>query len=68
MKKKIIATRVGHYVHNSVKDLTRGLGISVSEYLRKLIIQDLDSRRLFEDDLAQAVEIGKEEMMNHAVE
>ena len=48
--------------------MTLGLGISVSEYLRKLIIQDLDSRRLFEDDLAQAVEIGKEEMMNHAVE
>ena len=59
MKRKIIATRVGYYVHNSVKDLTGGLGISVSEYLRKLIIQDLDMRHLFEDELAQAVESSK---------
>ncbi|MFX0200387.1 MAG: hypothetical protein ACFFCW_30075 [Candidatus Hodarchaeota archaeon] len=56
MKKHILATRVGRYVNNSVRDLTRGLGISISEYLRKLILQDLDSRRLFEEELAKAID------------
>jgi len=56
VKKHILATRVGHYVNDSVRGLTRGLGISISEYLRKLIIQDIDSRRLFEEELARAVE------------
>ena len=57
MKKHILATRVGHYVNNSVRFLTCGLGISISEYLRKLILHDLESRHLFEDELAKAVEM-----------
>lgn len=63
MKKsyKILATRVGQYVNNSVRRLTVGLGISISEYLRRLIIQDLDSRSLFDDDLKIAVESVDEE-------
>ena len=56
MKKHILATRVGHYVNNSVHVLTRGLGITISEYLRKLILQDLESKRLFEDELARTFE------------
>ena len=56
LKKHILATRVGHYVNNSVRVLTRGLDISLSEYLRKLILQDLDSRRLFDDELARSIE------------
>ena len=55
MKKHILATRVGHYVNNSVRVLARGLGISISEYLRKLILQDLESKRLFEDELTEAL-------------
>tara|TARA_B100001971_G_C18067508_1_gene471259 strand:- start:644 stop:835 length:192 start_codon:yes stop_codon:yes gene_type:complete len=55
VKKHILATRVGHYANNSVRTLARGLGISVSEYLRKLILQDLESKRLFEEDLSKAL-------------
>ena len=61
MRKHVIAARVGKYVYNSVQGLTKGLGISISEYLRKLIIQDLDSKRLFEEDLARVVEASSEE-------
>ena len=56
MKKHILATRVGHYVNNSVRFLTRGLGISISEYLRKLILQDLESRHLFEEELIKVID------------
>ena len=56
MKKHILATRVGRYVNNSVHVLTRGLGISISEYLRKLILQDLESRHLFEEALAKSID------------
>jgi len=56
MKKHILATRVGRYAYNSVRVLSKGLSISVSEYLRNLILQDLESRRLFEDELAKVVD------------
>ena len=61
LKKHILATRVSSYVNNSVRALAKGLGISVSEYLRKLILQDLDSRKMFEDELKRAVEQVDEE-------
>lgn len=53
-RKPILATRVSPYVNQSVRRLTRGLGISISEYLRKLILQDLESRKLFQDELKEA--------------
>jgi predicted RecB family endonuclease len=55
-RKQAIATRVSPYVNQSVRKLAKGLGISISEYLRKLILQDLDSRKMFQDELKKAVE------------
>jgi hypothetical protein len=55
LKKHILATRVGHYVNDSVKILTKGLDISVSEYLRKLILHDLDSRQIFQNELEKNI-------------
>jgi len=61
VRKPILATRVSPYINQSVRRLTKGLGISISEYLRKLILQDLDSRKMFEDELKKAVEQSDEE-------
>jgi hypothetical protein len=54
-RKPALATRVSPYVNNAVRRLTTGLGITISEYLRKLILQDLESRRIFDDELKKAV-------------
>ena len=56
MKDFILATRVNGYANNAVRALAKGLGISISEYLRKLILQDLESQKLFQDKLKEAVE------------
>lgn len=61
MVKPILATRVVPVINKSVRKLTRGLGISISEYLRRLIFQDLDSRRIFNDELKKAVEEAEED-------
>lgn len=59
LKKHFIATRVNARVNRAVKMVARGLGISISEYLRKLIIQDLDSRKMFEGELRKSVNESK---------
>jgi len=51
LKEHMLATRVGHSIYNSVQTLTEAIDISVSEYLRKLVLSDLDSRSLLDDEL-----------------
>jgi hypothetical protein len=60
MRKPALATRVSPYVNQSVRKLAKALGITISEYLRKLILQDLDSRKMFQDELKKAVEKSEE--------
>ena len=51
MKEHMLATRVGHSIYNSVQTLTEAIDISVSEYLRKIILSDLDSKSLLDLEL-----------------
>ena len=55
-RKPAIATRVSPYIDKAVRKLAKGLGITISEYLRGLILQDLDYRNLFRDELKRTVE------------
>jgi hypothetical protein len=41
-------------VKESVKRLAKAMGISVSEYVRRLILEDLDRRTLFTTQLKEA--------------
>ena len=54
MKEHMLATRVGHSIYNSVQTITEAIDISVSEYLRKLILSDLDSKILIDEELRLA--------------
>lgn len=56
MRKPILATRVSPVVNKSVRLLTKGLGITISEYMRRLIMQDLDSRNFFNEELKKALQ------------
>jgi len=55
-RKLALCTRVSPYVDKSVRKLAKGMGITISEYLRRLIMQDLDSKRLFNNDLRRTVD------------
>ena len=44
LKEHILATRVGKNIHFSVRMITECFDLSISEYIRKLILSDLDSR------------------------
>ena len=48
MRKPALATRVSPEVNTSARKLAENLGITVSEYLRSLILQDLNSKKLLE--------------------
>ena len=61
MRKPILATRVAPYINKSVRRLTKALGISISEYLRRLILQDFDSRKIFDDELKRVIEQSHED-------
>jgi len=61
LKKHILATRVNSYVNKSTRAVARGLGISVSEYLRNLILQDLNSKKMFVDEPKRTVEQPEED-------
>ena len=65
MKKAILATRVGSYIDKSARMLIKSLDISISEYLRRLIMQDLDSRKLFDEELREVIESFDEEDQPH---
>jgi Arc/MetJ-type ribon-helix-helix transcriptional regulator len=47
MKTKIIGTRVSREVRETIERLAKTKGISISEYVRQLIILDLDNRSVF---------------------
>ena len=55
-RKPAIATRVSPVVNNAVRQLTGALGITISEYLRKLILNDLESKQMFEGEIKEAIE------------
>lgn len=57
MGKQTLATRVSPYINKSVRMLSKGLGVTISEYLRRLILQDLDSRNLFDDELRRIIHL-----------
>ena len=56
MKEHILATRVNDYINKSVRLIAGALGISISEYLRKLILHDLDAMKTFVDELKKECE------------
>jgi hypothetical protein len=62
-RKPALATRVSPVVNIAVRRLTEALGITISEYLRKLILDDLESKKMFEDELKTAVK--KSETNDH---
>jgi hypothetical protein len=53
LRKPAIATRVSPAVNNAVRQLSKALGITVSEYLRKLILDDLESKRIFNEQFTK---------------
>jgi len=55
-RKPALATRVSPNVNASVRRLTKALGITISEYLRKLILDDLESKQMFKGEFKKAVE------------
>jgi hypothetical protein len=54
--KKTIWSRIGIDVDKRVRRISRALGISISEYVRRLILQDLDSRKMFDNELREAIQ------------
>jgi len=46
--KKTIWARVSPDIDKSARMLAKAMGISISEYVRRLIIEDLDSRKLLD--------------------
>lgn len=61
MRKPILATRCAPCVNNAVRKLANSMGVSISEYLRRLVLQDLDSRKMLDEELKKAVESPDEE-------
>ena len=61
MRKPILATRVSPYVNTSVKQIVKNLGITVSEYIRSLILQDLNSKKFFDGEHRNTDEQPEEE-------
>ena len=53
-RKPALATRVSPNIYNSFKLLANNLGITVSEYLRRLILQDLESKKMLQYRLKNA--------------
>jgi hypothetical protein len=54
-RKPILATRVSPVVDNVVRILANTLGITISEYLRKLILDDLESKRVFNGHFTKTI-------------
>ena len=54
MSKAVLWAWVDDDIKNLVKKLADIKGISMSEYVRSLIIEDLDSRTIFTDALKEA--------------
>ena len=56
VRKPALATRVSPVVNNAVRQLTKALGITISEYLRKLILTDLETKQMFWGEFKKTVE------------
>ncbi|MHA1210277.1 MAG: hypothetical protein ACTSSA_11835 [Candidatus Freyarchaeota archaeon] len=59
-KKAYLGTWVEVSVIDIVKQLAEAKGISQSEYLRQLILQDLDKRTIFTTKLKKQIALDKE--------
>ena len=55
-RKPAIATRVSPAVNKAVRQLTNALGLTISEYLRKLILDDLESKGMFNAQIKESIE------------
>jgi len=53
MKTKIVGVRVSPDVGSTIEKLTASQGVSISEYVRQLIISDLDKRSVFTTKLKE---------------
>lgn len=53
--KKMIWSYVGTSVHSIVKSIAASMEVSISEYVRQLVIDDLDSRSIFTSKVKQGV-------------
>lgn len=56
MKTETIWSRVSPEIRKMMRRLAESQGLSVSEYVRQLIIKDLDRRSVFTSQLKQNVE------------
>ena len=54
--KKTIWARVGPEIDKWVRNLSQAMGISISEYVRTLILQDLESKGMFKEELKKNLE------------
>ena len=62
MKTAIIWSRVSPEVQRTMIELAESQGITISEYVRQLIIKDLDERSVFTSQLKQARDRNRGEM------
>ncbi len=53
MKREMLWARVDASIAKAVRQLSDAKGISVSEYMRQLVIADLDSRSVFNTRLTE---------------
>jgi len=53
-QKTMLWARVGVEIRDVVEKLARAKGISLSEYVRSLILEDLDKRTIFTTKLKEA--------------
>ena len=55
MSKTMLWARVDFDIRDMVKKLASAKGISMSEYVRSLVIEDLDKRTVFTSALKEAI-------------
>ncbi|MHA1362508.1 MAG: plasmid mobilization protein [Candidatus Freyarchaeota archaeon] len=53
---EIVNFRLKPEIKELVKQMANAQGVSISEYLRKLVINDLDQRNVFTDELKQKLQ------------
>jgi len=53
---EIVNFRLKPEIKELVKQMANAQGVSISEYLRKLVINDLDQRNVFTDKLKQKLQ------------
>ncbi|MEM2351237.1 MAG: hypothetical protein QXT26_02400 [Thermoproteota archaeon] len=56
VQKTILWTRVDTKIRNVVEKLAKAKGVSISEYLRDLVLEDLDRRTIFTTVLKEDLE------------